>query len=67
MSLDPFGEVDLSSNPRSGRIGCMVRRLADLNATEQRLLAELRFVRAAQAVALGAMDRFISAPAQAGE
>ena len=65
--IDAWGEVDHSGDPRSARIGCMTRRLADLSAAEQRLLAELRFVRAAQYVALRAIDRFISAPAGAGE
>lgn len=65
---DSFGELDLSnSGGKSGAIGCMARRLTDLSAAEQRLLAELRFVRAAQTVALRALDRFISAPADAGE
>lgn len=67
--VDTFGEVDHSGDPKSARIGCMTRRLADLNTTEERLLAELRFVKAAQAVALDAIDRFIAennAPAQAG-
>jgi hypothetical protein len=65
--IDAWGEIDHSGDPRSARIGCMTRRLADLSAAEQRLLAELRFVRAAQTVALRAIDRFISAPANAGE
>lgn len=64
---DAWGEVDHSGDPRSARIGCMARRLADLSAAEQRLLAELRFIRAAQTVALRAIDRFISAPADTGE
>lgn len=58
--VDTFGEVDHSGEPKSARIGCMTRRLADLNATEERLLTELRFVRAAQTVALKAIDRFIA-------
>lgn len=65
---DAFGELDLSgSGGKSGAIGCMLRRLDDLNKAEQRLLAEVRFIRAAQAAASSALDRFISTPAQAGE
>lgn len=56
---DAWGAVDHSGDPRSARIGCMTRRLADLSAAESRLLAELRFVRAAQTVALHAIDSFI--------
>lgn len=57
---DAWGEVDHSGDPHSARMGCMSRRLADLSATEQRLLEELHFVRSAQAVALRAIDRFIA-------
>lgn len=57
---DAWGEVDHSGDPHSARIGCMARRLADLGAAESRLLAELRFVRSAQTVALRAIDRFIA-------
>lgn len=56
---DAFGQLDLSGTDPSGRVGCMARRLADLDTQERRLLEDLRFVRAAQEVAMAALDRFI--------
>lgn len=68
---DAFGELDLSSSGvKSGAIGCMVRRLTDLNRRERQLLTELEDIQRTRAVAMAALDRFISqdnpAPAQAG-
>ena len=58
--IDAFGVLDLSGTDVTGRMGCMARRLADLSAQEQQLLAQLRFVRSAQRVALTALDTFIA-------
>lgn len=58
---DACGELDLSnSGGKSGAIGCMVRRLTDLRSQEQQLLQELAYVRAAESVAMAALDRFIA-------
>lgn len=69
---DAFGEVDLSSSgSKSGAIGCMVRRLTDLNRRERQLLSELESIQEARAVATAALDDFIAqdsfGPAQAGK
>jgi len=60
IDSDAFGELDLSGTDVTGRMGCMARRLADLSAQEEQLLAQLRFVRSAQRVALTALDTFIA-------